>query len=394
MTCYSTFPSPLVGHACQTTAMFEWAVSNGLNMNHPSLPRALGRAGNVDTVRMARLLQFPLTKAVWSNATDPDLITYLIEEKCPGADDQPIQPARPSPFQTLPREIIFHILSLALGSRAHSYPVLRTVCKAWNEITGHLVRSITPPYAPKFRFVPYVFTSLSLFEWAVRNKLLCMKRDQQWFVPEVASHGSIDVMRTVRLMGFNITEYTARHAARYRNVDVVNYLLHANVPVDARALLFGAVASRSLDMVKLCVNHTTTRYSDLCAAAVTHGFDILKLLHSRGFKLDRHVAYNATQKGRLDILKWAINHKAPIHNDVLEYAIHPKHRHIITHLLSIGYTWTVDCMMCAVPTNDIEYIQWLRQHGCPWGHITLSHARDFGANDELVAWLNTQDCPP
>lgn len=112
--------------------------------------------------------------------------------------------------------------------------------------------------------------------------------------------------------------------------------------------------------------------SDFSIKCAQHGYLQLLIWYvHNGGKLDQDVPYYATEKGCIDIIKFAISHGYNWNDIEVSPNNHP-----------IGF----DVCAHAAEYNQLSTLQWLRNNGCPWDYVSAVNAAEFG-NEKILDYI-------
>lgn len=93
-----------------------------------------------------------------------------------------------------------------------------------------------------------------------------------------------------------------------------------------------------------------------CYAVATNHVECLRFAHENGCPWDESVPYNAVLSGSIECLQYVLEHKCPIGMEA--------------------------CLKYAMENSQLDIVECLRQHGCPWGRSVLAAIQE-GAIDSL-----------
>ena len=162
-----------------------------------------------------------------------------------------------------------------------------------------------------------------------------------------------------------------------------------------------AVATGRLDVLKWLLDHGKVIPNKLCVGyfAGLHGqkevIEWLSEIPSRVQYPDktRKDALNGAAKGgHLELLKHLREKEYEWDEITCAYAAHEGHVHVLEYLRTNGCPWNGTACIVAAVGNHLDTLKWLREHGCPWDWDTIRYAAEFG-KFASVKWLHEHGCP-
>ena len=173
---------------------------------------------------------------------------------------------------------------------------------------------------------------------------------------QAAKAGQLAAMQMAHSFGCPVNGMAAAAAARAGDVDALQWMRATAVVSDG-------------EMDHFVVNGASSRgHVHVLEWALAQGFDVA------------HECYTETAASRcsLDAIEWLVAHACPLGEDVVQHAIEAAdfssgHETRTTSILEM-LQWLVDhgselqeaaCASAAEAAN-LQVLQWLRAHGCPW----------------------------
>ena len=120
--------------------------------------------------------------------------------------------------------------------------------------------------------------------------------------------------------------------------------------------------------------------------------EVLKWAREQGIAPNVFTNLEATRQGNLEMLKWGLQQKCSL-ADCLPAAASSGHLEIVEWLWDHG----ADCCgewscWSAAANGNLEVLKWLREKGCPWSARTCIKAAE-GGHLEVLKWAREQGCP-
>ena len=191
-----------------------------------------------------------------------------------------------------------------------SFLFIRTVCKAWHKNGGdtntqtHANRAVDSISTfeeacehgyPSNVYAPYLSACRNNSDISVFRHLV--KIGQEWCHEDVwyaVEHNRMDVLKLYQMHGEELNEKILHTAVRYGHLEIIEYLLCVNCPVDSTLIEWG--------FGKYVVAEIKMRSMDI---AVLHGrVDIVKKLRTVDYPFIAETFEAAIDGGNIDMLKY------------------------------------------------------------------------------------------
>jgi hypothetical protein len=101
----------------------------------------------------------------------------------------------------------------------------------------------------------------------------------------------------------------------------------------------------------------------------------------------------AATGGHLELLKYLREKGYEWDESTCAYAASEGHVHVLEYLRTNGCPWSSHlCLHFAAAGNHLDTLKWLREHGCPWDSNLTAVAAENG-HFEMLKWLHEHGCP-
>jgi hypothetical protein len=101
---------------------------------------------------------------------------------------------------------------------------------------------------------------------------------------------------------------------------------------------------------------------------------------------------SAASYGQLETLQWLHQHGCPWCEETCAAAAYRGHFHILKWARTHGCPWNGLTCSAAAHFGDLRALQWARANGCPWNAETFSGAAR-GGHMHVLTWLKQNNCP-
>jgi len=159
-----------------------------------------------------------------------------------------------------------------------------------------------------------------------------------------------------------------QYAARSGDIEFMKKILEVAPYANREHVCCNATRSGSKRMLNWVFKNPMFPHCSHILPDILHSFDFetVRKYYKRGAPMNAHLGYVAASKGRMDVLKWAVEHDCPVDS------------YTFADAASNGY---------------LQIMQWLHSIGCDWDEISMENA----AQDqyiEVLDWLHTleQEC--
>lgn len=126
------------------------------------------------------------------------------------------------------------------------------------------------------------------------------------------------------------------------------------------------VCKEFAEIVQDDVLHPEDHRNKPCKYAADHGYlNVIKWLHSQGFRVDTGVCKHAAAHNQQELIEW-----------IKEMGIQPDNR----------------STEAAAKHGHLDMLKWLHETGCPWNSRACSTAAKYGQFD-VLKWLFAENCP-
>ncbi len=118
----------------------------------------------------------------------------------------------------------------------------------------------------------------------------------------------MEVLKWLRAQWFAWDDKTCAGAAEGGHIDVLEWLISRDGPMDGPALCAGAARGGHLSVLEWASRRGYLWDKRACANAAGRGhLHVLRWLRERDCSWDKSTCYNAAREGHLDVLEWRSN---------------------------------------------------------------------------------------
>ncbi|GFH47271.1 hypothetical protein CTEN210_03746 [Chaetoceros tenuissimus] len=234
---------------------------------------------------------------------------------------------------------------------------------------------------------------------------------------------SLEILKLLREHGVPWNSETFASAARFGNLEVLDYLKDNECPSDEEAL-YAAVQNGDAAIIQRCLHCGSDERT--CSLAVTHpahdnALEVLKFLRHLEVDWDEDTCAEAALQGNLKALNWALEHgcnwsEETFNNAIkstdtttIEYCIdnHCPYNErevyasavtckdpitVLKLLRKNGLQWNEHTCAKTAAVGNLKLLRWLRLNGCPWDKNTC-HAAVFYERYEVLVYAHENGCP-
>lgn len=206
---------------------------------------------------------------------------------------------------------------------------------------------------------------------------------------EAARGGHLGTLQWLVAKGCPWNEDVLRHSLRAGHPHVAEWAIEHGCPVDS-TIIGWAMASGSLGVVQTLrrLGHEWG-YSARNATRRGH-LDVLKWAVANGCPLDGTACDEAAAGGRLEVLEWLRTSGCPWGVRTCAFAAREGHLDILKWLVASGCPWDSSVCSCAASGGRLDILQWARANGCPWNEWTCEAAR---RHPDILQWARANGCP-
>ena len=108
-------------------------------------------------------------------------------------------------------------------------------------------------------------------------------------------------------------------------------------------------------------------------------------------KFKKELCNIASEKGYLNTLKWAREHRCEWDSDTCSAAAENGHLNCIQWAVENGCDWNSNTCSYAAANGHLNCLIWAREHGCPWDSYTCSSAASNG-HLNCLQWAHKHGC--
>jgi|GEM_PF-2388217 len=126
-------------------------------------------------------------------------------------------------------------------------------------------------------------------------------------------------------------------------------------------------------------------------AAQGNQFQLLQLLHSKGFSVETSMSY-AASTGNLEMLNWLKQQGAHIDGVTYYSAIQNGHFHVVTWAEPLfRFKGNIVQLGAAAERGNLDILQWAHKKGC-YLHAEFIHRAARGGHQSVIDWLVENGC--
>eukprot|EP00602_Paraphysomonas_sp_CaronLab_P012090 CAMPEP_0185041968 /NCGR_PEP_ID=MMETSP1103-20130426/41902_1 /TAXON_ID=36769 /ORGANISM="Paraphysomonas bandaiensis, Strain Caron Lab Isolate" /LENGTH=379 /DNA_ID=CAMNT_0027581919 /DNA_START=33 /DNA_END=1169 /DNA_ORIENTATION=+ len=247
-------------------------------------------------------------------------------------------------------------------------------------------------------------SSVQMIEWSIQLGS-GYTRDSDTLCTQLAADGNVRLLEWARSQEYSWSWETSQAAAKYKNSDVLEWLIEQTPPCPLNTYTSQLIAENGwANMIQRISNSSNLPPSwsrTICAGACRGGhLDILQWASSRNppYPLTTACCINAAEAGHLYIIQWLLSQNPPCpwdwrvtaciagrgHMDVLQYV----------RSLRPPCPWNENTCSAAARAGRLDIIQFAREHTppCDWSELTLASAASMG-HLHVVVWCREQSPP-
>lgn len=231
-----------------------------------------------------------------------------------------------------------------------------------------------------------------------------------------ASHGYLGLLKWTYREGLLVDKLCPGKAARHGHLPTLQWLCKV-CDFDAYDVCFMAAKGGHVHVMEYCYEKTCVDMFTAGVAAKNGHIEMLDWLdkkdcslvqvaywaaeggrvnvlewaHTRGLRFDISVLCNAVSSGQVCAVQWLLDHG---HSNSAVTTLAAKYgcNNILELLRKRGFAWTGEEFKSAALNIQMDTLEWLLSHGCPWGSCTVSRIPSV-YNDGVIAWLRAHGCP-
>ena len=193
---------------------------------------------------------------------------------------------------------------------------------------------------------------------------------------------------TRKKTGFSVKSSFSKVAAKYGQLDVLQWLKDNNFPLD-KDLHKKAFNHKHFELFDWLEMHGGNRdLTQLCCIAVQHGdTELLQIMKDEGYSASiikhfRKIFFSAINGGNIETLVWL---KENFQLKILDCPA--PNLEVYQWLLSNGYECSnASITQTAAETGNLEMLKWLKENGVIFPENIIDHAF-VNSNLELIKWL-------
>ena len=164
-----------------------------------------------------------------------------------------------------------------------------------------------------------------------------------------------------------------------------------------------AVATGRLDVLKWLLDHGEVIPHELpvgCVAGIHGQKEVIEWLLEIPSRVQylypdntqKDVMRGAAKGGHLELIKHLREKGCEWEESACAAAAYEGHVHVLEYLRTNDCPWGEGACTCAASGNQLDTLKWLRERGCPWDFNAPAMAAENG-HFEMLKWMREHGCP-
>jgi hypothetical protein len=263
-----------------------------------------------------------------------------------------------------------------------------------------------------YRILPTVLVhkKTPLVNWVLENRYFVfanwLQRKKFYYEKHILHLTHVDVVwdqREEKLQkkflnkNFRNLSTVSSFATYMGNFDLLKWVVGKGYKVHKECVAVVAVRTNNIIILKWLVSELKCPIKENAAISAFSGGSIEMVEYIYNLKLDalfnRSHFLVAMKHGHIHLLKWLLKRVGPLWNgDVFDAAVELGNWEYIQWLKESGCPNCTNANKIAIQKNDLSLLKYLRSLGVPWDKITFSIAASNG-NLEILKYLFNSGCP-
>lgn len=214
---------------------------------------------------------------------------------------------------------------------------------------------------------------------------------------KAAQMGRLDLFHVAIDHGCAISHKTTRFAANLGHLHILQYIGYRNLC--HQCVCEGASMGGKLNVLKWLLPEKRWLQDQISISkmvmrnAVAGGFlSIVAWAYDNGVTLDHNHLNTAATYGHFEIVKYVHFGDVP-HRDHTALCSARRSAHTsLAWLNKKGYPWSDGICVLLARKGNLEALKYARNHGCPWGLLTIGSVRTI-IDGDMLAYLVDAGCP-